>query len=208
MGKFFSESFNIWSLLYGITFWNFFATATVYSIPAFQLEEPLLINSRLSPLELIASKVNSVFITFLAEIFIISLLEIIFYQELNILIYFKTLMLDLVRIYILTLITSLALAYFYRVFRLLGSIWTAVVKMIFFLTPVFYPLNILPEYGLKIILLNPISWIVISVRDIQSVDLSIYLSYKYFFDISYIFVTILLLFLYFNPRILKKRLYA
>jgi len=45
-------------------------------------------------------------------------------------------------------------------FKDVGMIWSALLSMLFYATPIFYPLTILPEWSHKWILLNPLAFII------------------------------------------------
>lgn len=65
-----------------------------------------------------------------------------------------------VLIYILILGFSLIMAPLYVKFRDLLMIWEVIIRILMYASPIIYPLTLLPEYIQKIILINPIAFIV------------------------------------------------
>lgn len=66
--------------------------------------------------------------------------------------------------YILILVFSFTAAPLYLKFRDLAQIWEVAVTAMFYASPIVYPLSILPEWTHKIILCNPIAFIIHFVK--------------------------------------------
>lgn len=62
--------------------------------------------------------------------------------------------------YLLILSLSLITAPLFIKFRDTGMVWEVVVSVIFYASPIFYPLQMLPEWIQRILLLNPVAFIV------------------------------------------------
>lgn len=60
---------------------------------------------------------------------------------------------------------SLITAPIYAKYRDLMSIWEVLLSALFYATPVIYPLNILPERYQYLILINPMAYIVHSIKN-------------------------------------------
>jgi len=68
--------------------------------------------------------------------------------------------LSLILIYILILTFSLFTAPLYVKFRDLSMIWEVIVTALFYASPIIYPLQMLPEYIQRILLINPMAFII------------------------------------------------
>ena len=69
-------------------------------------------------------------------------------------------MLSVVLIYIIILAFSLFTAPLYVKFRDLSMIWEVIVTALFYASPIIYPLQMLPEHIQKILLINPMAFII------------------------------------------------
>ncbi len=65
-----------------------------------------------------------------------------------------------VMIYLFVLSLSLITAPLFIKFRDLGLIWEVMVNILFYASPVFYPLQMLPEWIQRILLVNPVAFII------------------------------------------------
>ena len=72
----------------------------------------------------------------------------------------------LVELYALTLAVSLFLATMYVRFRDIGQIWEVGSQLLFYLTPIIYPLELLPGWAQTIVFLNPFTQIMQDARGI------------------------------------------
>lgn len=107
---------------------------------------------------ILAATINSAFI-FLMNVLIITVfftMERFVPSFFSILFFFYCAFLT----YIIILAFSLFTATFYVKFRDLIMIWEVVVRALFYATPIIYPLNIVPDHIQKVLLINPMSFIV------------------------------------------------
>lgn len=72
--------------------------------------------------------------------------------------------------YVLILAFALFTAPWYVKFRDLSMIWEVITTMLFYATPVFYSLSMMPAYIQKIMLLNPMAFIIHFVKEALIVD--------------------------------------
>lgn len=151
-------------LLLGIIFWNFFSECTITGMSGV-LNKASLINK----------------ISFKKEILIISACLTAFYTLiLNLLVFFIIMIIsglypDLISILIiipifviftLSLGVSFFLSAFYMKYRDLNNIWYVLLQAGFFLTPIIYPISLIPDYYIKYYMLNPLTIIITESRNV------------------------------------------
>ncbi len=162
-------------LLLGILTWNFFNSSTTACVNALELRKSL-IKSINFPRELI---IFSIIITFI--------LSLIFY----ILIFFVLMLLFNLNVELITLIQfpllvipliifatgiSLALSVLQTKFRDIQYIWGFISGLLFFITPVFYSVSMVPNWLMPLYLLNPLAVIITELRNITLFEANINLS--------------------------------
>ena len=70
----------------------------------------------------------------------------------------------LAELYLFALGLSLVLATLYVRFRDVGQIWELLVQLLLYATPVIYPLQLVPEWGQRLVLLNPLGQMIQDAR--------------------------------------------
>jgi len=151
-------------LLTGIVTWRFLANGTTSSMQSI-VGNPSLVTKIYIPRQvLVLSKVLSSFISSLLEFFVLFVLLIAFGVKLsgNILFFPFVYMTYFVMIYGI----SLALASLYVYYRDLNQIWEVFLQLGFFLSPVVYPLTIVPEKYVQLYMLNPVTVVMQINREI------------------------------------------
>ncbi|KKP37822.1 MAG: polysaccharide ABC transporter permease, ABC-2 type transport system permease protein [Candidatus Peregrinibacteria bacterium GW2011_GWF2_33_10] len=145
-------------LLLGIIIWNFFAEGTIMGLSAL-LNKSSLISKIYFPriLIVIASTCNSCitfFLNFLIFILFIIINKLSFsYAMLFFAVY-------LFELYLIILGVSLVLSVLYVRFRDLSHIWEILLQIGFWLTPIFYSVDIVPEKYHRLFYLNPLTRII------------------------------------------------
>ena len=69
-------------------------------------------------------------------------------------------------LYLFTLGLALLLATLFVSFRDIGQIWDLVAQLLFYATPIFYPLTLLPQWMQYVVFLNPFVQVMQDVRSI------------------------------------------
>lgn len=158
------ENFAI-NLLVGLMAWRFFANGTTTSLYAI-VGKPSLVTKVYIPRQiLVLSNALANLISSLLEFVV--LLPMIFgllgYLPVTVLLF------PLIHIIYFWFIygAGLLLSGLYVYFRDLNQIWDVLVNILFFATPVFYPLSIVPAYLMPYYQLNPITQFVIMYRDVM-----------------------------------------
>jgi lipopolysaccharide transport system permease protein len=151
-------------LLVGIVGWRFLANGTMTSISAI-VGKPSLVTKVYVPRQvLVLSTVLSSFTSSILEFSVLVPLLIFFGVDLSInLLFFPLIHLTfLVLVYGLSLILSALYVYY----RDLNQIWDVLLQAGFFLSPIVYPISIVPEKYLAAYMMNPVTLIIEMYRDV------------------------------------------
>ena len=158
------ENFAI-NLLVGIMAWRFFVTGTTMSLSII-VSRPSLVTKLYIPRQiLVLSIVLSNLIGSLLEFLI--LLPIIYvllgYLPVTILLF------PVIHFIYFWFIMGIGLflSSLYVYFRDLNQVWEVLVNILFFMSPIIYPLSIVPEYLMRFYLFNPLTALMIIYRDVM-----------------------------------------
>jgi ABC-type polysaccharide/polyol phosphate export permease len=141
-------------LMVGILHWNFFALATSNSVTIFDRKRNLLKSFRLGAFTIPTAAVLTVFISYLFEAVIVLFL-CMFTLGLTLSSLFWFVVMLLINL-VFTLGISLLLANMYIFIRDISHLWSIAIRIGFFITPVFYPLNFVDPSKLFFLQLNPL----------------------------------------------------
>jgi lipopolysaccharide transport system permease protein len=157
------ENFAIY-LLVGIITWRFFANATSSSVPSIVSNSSLVTKVYIPRQILVLSSVLSSFISSLLEFVVLFFFLLIFSPHLT----FNVFLFPFIQALYFVLVFGVAmiLGGLYVYYRDLNQIWEVVLQLGFFLSPIVYPISILPENILPYYMLNPITVVIQSYRDI------------------------------------------
>jgi lipopolysaccharide transport system permease protein len=155
------------NLLVGIMSWRFFANGTTSSLRAIVGKASLVTRVYIPRQILVLSNTLANVISSLLEFIV--LLPIIFillgYLPVTVLLF------PLIHIIYFWFIygAGLLLSALYVYFRDLNQIWQILTQVLFFCSPIIYPLSIIPDYLMTYYLLNPITQFIIMYRDVMVV---------------------------------------
>jgi len=158
------ENFAI-NLLVGIMAWQFFATGTSSSLNAIVGKSRLVTRVYIPRQILVLSNALTTLINSLLAFLV--LLPIIFvlvgHLPATVLLFF------LIHIIYFWFIygAGLLLSSLYVYFRDLNQIWDVLVRVLFFCSPIFYPLTIVPAYLMPYYTLNPVTQFIAIYRDVM-----------------------------------------
>lgn len=151
-------------LLIGIVIWMFFAEVTLLSMQSIVNKANLVQKIYVPKIIIIIATSLTSLMTFLLNLVVFFILMAIFGLNLQYsIIWFIFYVLEL---YLLAFGLSLLLATLYVWFRDLAHIWEILLQILFYATPIIYPVSVIPLKYQKIIFLNPIAQI---IQDIRSV---------------------------------------
>ncbi|MFC2067697.1 ABC transporter permease [Chloroflexota bacterium] len=159
------EEYFAINLLVGIMTWRFFANGTTTSLQSI-VGKPNLVTKVYIPRQiLVLSTVLSNLISSLLEFLV--LIPILFvllgYIPITILLF------PVIHLLYFWLIFGggLFLSTLYVYFRDINHIWEVLISILFFCSPIIYPLSIVPSYLLPYYMLNPLTRVVIIYRDVM-----------------------------------------
>lgn len=152
-------------LLLGIICWTFFADSTLVTMQSIVNKSNLVKKVYVPKLVIVVASSLTSLMTFLLNLTVLFIFVLIFRVSVSWhLLYFPFFILQL---YLFSLGLSLFLATFYVWMRDLAHIWEILLQVLFYVTPIIYPLNIIPAKYHKIIFLNPLAQIIQSLRYIS-----------------------------------------
>ncbi len=151
-------------LLIGIVTWRFLNNGTSSSIRSIVGRASLVTKVFIPRQVLVLSTVLSSFISSLLEFLVLFALLIVFGVDLS----FNLLLFPFVTAVYFVMVygISLALASLYVYYRDLDQMWEVLLQLGFFLSPVVYPITAVPEEYLKLYMLNPVTVVMQTNREI------------------------------------------
>lgn len=152
------EHFSL-QLLTSIMLFNFFSEGTLNGLMSLYSKSTLVTKIYVPRWAIIlASTINATLIFAMNLIIIVIFFAFYrFWPGLDSILMF---LLFILLTYLLVLGTSFITAPLYLKFRDLQQIWDVLLSVIFYAAPIVYPLSILPSWAHKIVLLNPIAFII------------------------------------------------
>jgi ABC-type polysaccharide/polyol phosphate export permease len=151
-------------LLLGIIIWNFFAEATLIGMNTFLAKRDLIIKIYFSRATLVFASTVSSLITLLLNLVVFFVFIIVARIPVHIEALFFVLY--VVELYLVATGMTFILASLYIHFRDLQHIWEVLLQIGFWLTPIIYPITIVPVLYHRYIFLNPLARIIEYSRDI------------------------------------------
>lgn len=143
-------------LLLGIVMWSFFTEMTGQSLGSIVGRGDLIRKIRIPRWIIIVSASVSALINLGLNLIVVAVFLVI--NQVDVTWSALLLPLSLLQVYLLGLGLSLFLAAAFVRFRDLGNIWDIIVQAGFYLTPILYPLSMIPnEFFQKVLLMNPMA---------------------------------------------------
>jgi lipopolysaccharide transport system permease protein len=158
------ENFAI-NLLVGLMAWRFFATGTTASLQAI-VGKPSLVTKVYIPRQIIVlSNVLANLISSLLEFIVLLLIIFMLLGHLPV----TVLLFPLIHLLYFWFIfgAGLLLSALFVYFRDLNQIWEVLVNILFFCSPIFYPLSIVPAYLMPYYMFNPITQYIVIYRQVM-----------------------------------------
>lgn len=150
-------------LLIGLLFWNFFQKATTCALSSFARRRHLLQNFKFPREIVVLSAIAAILYSFLLELGV--LLAFLVCIGVHPQISWLLLPVLVGAILILTAGVSMFLPILAAEYQDLERIWDIGTMALFYLTPVFYPLQIISQGRRAWLMLNPVTQVLISARD-------------------------------------------
>jgi ABC-type polysaccharide/polyol phosphate export permease len=151
------ENYQLYLLL-GVVIWNFFAEATVVALRSFETKQSLITKIYFPRIIVVIASTLTSFMTFLLNMIVffvfLTLSNIGFHLS------FFFFLIYIFELYFIILAVSLILSALYVKFRDLSHIWDVLLQVGFWLTPIIYPVSLIPEAYHRYIYLNPLARII------------------------------------------------
>ncbi len=154
-------SFPIY-LLVGIVLWNYFAEVTSNSINSIVGRGDILRKINFPKYVIVLAGSISALINLFLNCLIIILFMLVAGVEISVSILWVPLL--LVELFVLSLALSFFLSALFVRFRDVNYIWEVLIQGAFYLTPILYPLSLVPEKYAKLLMLNPVAQIIQDIR--------------------------------------------
>jgi lipopolysaccharide transport system permease protein len=151
-------------LLLGIIIWNFFSEATLMGMNTFLTKRQLVTKIYFSRASLVFASTISSLITLLLNMVIFLVFLFLSGVRPGAEAWFFALY--ILELYMIVTGITFVLAAFYIHFRDLQHIWEILLQIGFWLTPIIYPVTIVPQQYHRLIFLNPLARIIEYSRDI------------------------------------------
>lgn len=148
------ENYQLYLLL-GIVIWNFFAEATSIALRAFEAKEAIIRKVYFPRIIIVIASTLTSFLTFLLNMIVffvfLSLSGIPFsFNFLFFIVY-------VIELYFVVLGFALILSVLYIKFRDFSHIWEVLLQIGFWMTPIIYPITMVPTEYHRLIFLNPMA---------------------------------------------------
>jgi lipopolysaccharide transport system permease protein len=158
------ENFAV-NLLVGIMAWRFFANGTSASLGAIVGKASLVTRVYIPRQILVLSNVLANIISSLLEFIVLLPIIFVLLGHLPV----TVLLFPLIHLIYFWFIfgAGLLLSSLFVYFRDLNQIWEILVNVLFFCSPIIYPLSIIPDYLMTYYRLNPVTQFIIMYRDVM-----------------------------------------
>ncbi len=150
-------------LLLGIILWGFFTEATLNSMSALTRNTSLIRKTRFNKKLIIVSANLSSLISLFLNLIIFFVFVIIFEVGFSwhIVLFFVL----LIELFVFTLGVSFIISAFYVRYRDIGHIWDILMQIGFWVTPIIYPISLVPQKFHNFYILNPLARIIEDSRN-------------------------------------------
>lgn len=156
------ENYSL-SLLTGIILWSFFAEGTMQGMMSFTSKSHILKKIAVPKWAVIMASVLNSFVAFLINLVILGA----FYIGYNAVPEWPSFIMLSYMIFLLVLLVwgiSMCTAALYVRFRDLLQIWEVMLQVLFYSAPIIYPITILPQWGEELLFLNPLTFLIETVK--------------------------------------------
>lgn len=152
-------------LLLGLVLWSFFTEITGGSVGSVVGKGDLLRKLSFPRYVLVVSPAISALINMLINLVIVLIFMLVGGVVISWYIVLAPLL--LVQLFMLSLAIGFFLSAIYVKLRDIGYVWDVVTQILFYATPIFFPLTLAPTWAQKILMLNPLAQIIQDLRYIM-----------------------------------------
>lgn len=151
-------------LLLGLVLWTFFIEATTSGMNAITGRGDLVRKVSIPKYIIVVSTTLSAFINFCLNLVVVAIFMFIGHVPFRVNIALAPLF--IAELMILCLACSFLLSALFVKFRDISHIWDVVLQVLFYATPIIYPLSIVPHRFAKLLSLNPLAQIIQDTRSV------------------------------------------
>jgi ABC-2 type transport system permease protein len=151
-------------LLLGIVLWTFFADAANLGMVSLVARGTMLRKLSFPRLVIPISATLVAAITFLINLLVVGVFLVIAREPPRL--SWLLIVILLVELYLFIIGVSLVLATLFVRFRDVGQVWELLVQLLFYATPIIYPLGLLPAWARAVAMLNPFTQVTQDIRAI------------------------------------------
>lgn len=148
------ENYQLYLLL-GVIIWNFFAEATSIALRSFETKQSLITKVYFPRIIVVIASTLTSLLTFLLNMIVFFVFLAI--SDIPFSFNFFFMIVYILELYFIILGVSLIIAALYVKFRDLSHIWDVLLQIGFWITPIIYPLTMVPEVYHRFIYLNPLA---------------------------------------------------
>ncbi len=148
------ENYQLYLLL-GVIIWNFFAEATSIALRSFETKQSLITKVYFPRIIVVIASTLTSLLTFLLNMIVFFVFLII--SDISFSANFFFMVVYTLELYFIILGTSLILSTLYVKFRDISHIWDVLLQIGFWITPIIYPVTMVPEAYHRLIYLNPLA---------------------------------------------------
>lgn len=148
------ENYQLYLLL-GVIIWNFFAEATSIALRSFETKQSLITKVYFPRIIVVIASTLTSLLTFLLNMIVFFVFLII--SDISFSANFFFMVVYTLELYFIILGTSLILSTLYVKFRDISHIWDVLLQIGFWITPIIYPVTMVPEIYHRFIYLNPLA---------------------------------------------------
>lgn len=148
------ENYQLYLLL-GVIIWNFFAEATSIALRSFETKQSLITKVYFPRIIVVIASTLTSLLTFLLNMIVFFVFLII--SDISFSANFFFMVVYTFELYFIILGTSLILSTLYVKFRDISHIWDVLLQIGFWITPIIYPVTMVPEAYHRLIYLNPLA---------------------------------------------------
>lgn len=146
------------SLLLGIVLWNFFTEATSRGLSSIIERGDLIRKIKIPRYIIVLSSTVSALINLFLNLIVVLVFVVFSSADMSIrIIWFIPILIEL---FVLTLGISFFISAAYVRFRDISYIWEVSLQILFYATPILYPLSVVPDFYKSLIMLNPLAQII------------------------------------------------
>lgn len=161
------ENYQLYLLL-GVVIWNFFAEATSIALRAFETKESIIRKVYFPRIIIVIASTLTSFLTFLLNMIVFFIF--LAFSDVGFSVNFFFFLIYVIELYFVILGVSLLLSVLYIKFRDISHIWEVLLQIGFWMTPIIYPITMIPEQYHRLIYLNPLARLIEYSRTVFILD--------------------------------------